>query len=176
MSAIGFFGSTALESMLSRATQNGSQKFKQGFQQLGQDLQSGNVSQAKSDLAALQIGPSALSSASPSSSSVSQAFNQIAQDLQSGNLTAAQSDYTTLGQNLQRNSIHGAHLHSHSTNSSNTVSQSQQELSELGQALKSGSLSGAQQAYTSLQAELTPFAGSSNSPSSSTGAGVNVSA
>ena len=106
-------------------------------------------------------------------------FQQLGQDLQSGNLTAAQSDYTTLGQNLQQNSIHGAHLHSHSTNSSNTVSQSQQELSELGQALKSGSLSGAQQAYTSLQAELTPFAGSaasSNSPSSSTGAGVNVSA
>ena len=47
MSAIGFLGSSVLESLLSRTTQNGAQKFKQGFQQLGQDLQSGNGSHAE---------------------------------------------------------------------------------------------------------------------------------
>ncbi len=111
MSAIGFMGSGVLESLLARSTQNNTQKLKQNFAQLGQDLQSGNVSQAESDLAGLQAGFAStqpLSSSSPSA--VTQAFNQIAQDLRSGNLTAAQSDYAALQQNLQQN---GHSYHSH---------------------------------------------------------------
>src|SRR5579884_4140499 len=101
-------GTAALEALFSRGTHQSTDKFKQTFQQLGQDLQAGNLQQAEADLAQLQptFNPnqSSTSTSSTSGSSnsstqtgtVSQAFNQLSQDLQSGNLTAAQSDYSTL--------------------------------------------------------------------------------
>ena len=108
MSSIGMMGADILESLVSSTRHGSSQKFKQDFQQLGQDLQSGNVTRGQADLTALQsdISSSSTSSSSSSSSSASvvtsQAFSQIAQDLQSGNLTAAQSDYANLQQGLQQ--------------------------------------------------------------------------
>jgi hypothetical protein len=186
MSAIGFMSSSVLESLLSRTTQNSAQKFKQGFQQLGQDLQSGNVSQAATDLASLQLGAgtsqsssgslpgtSSSSVSSSSASSVTQSFNQIAQDLKSGNLTAAQSDYVTLQQNLQQ----GHQMHSHRGGLSGAATELQQELSQLGQSLQSGNLSGAQQAYASLQTDLSAFGvgSSASSTGSSSGAALNLS-
>ena len=54
MSSIGMLGTAALESLFSRSTQSSADKFKQAFQQLGQDLQSGNIQQAEGDLATLQ--------------------------------------------------------------------------------------------------------------------------
>jgi hypothetical protein len=176
MSAIGLLGSSVLESLLSRTTQNSAQKFKQGFQQLGQDLQSGNVSQAETDLASLQLGTGLTqpSSSSPSSS-VTQSFNQIAQDLQSGNLAAAQSDYATLQQDLQQGG-HQHHAHRLS-GSSGAAADLQQELSQLGQALQSGNMSGAQQAYAAIQTDLSVFGAgnAANSSGSSAGVGVNLS-
>jgi soluble cytochrome b562 len=180
MSSIAMLGASALESMLSHSTQSRSQKFKQEFQQLGQDLQSGNTSQAESDLAALQPGPASTTSATPSL--VSQGFNQLAQDLQAGNLTAAQSDYTTLQQDLQQSSAQKFHHHSSSSSFNSAFSELQQTLSQLGQALHSGNLSGAQQAYTTLQADAAAFSSFDNtgnsafSVGSSTGTGVNVTA
>jgi len=155
MSAIGFMGSGILESLLTRSTQNNTQKLKQTYTQLGQDLQSGNVSQAQADLASLQAGFASsqpLSSSSPSP--ITQAFNQIAQDLQSGNLTAAQSDYTSLQQNLQQS---GHVYHSHRFGSHEASAQLQQELNQLGQALQTGNTTGAQQAYAQLQTDLSAF-------------------
>ena len=177
MSAIGMFGTGVLESLLSRTTQSSSQSFKQNFQQLGRDLQSGNTAQAQADLAALQPSASSQPSSANSTGLVSQSFTKIAQDLQSGNLSAAQSDYATLQQNLQQGSHREYHGHLHSATSSATT-QTQLALTQLGQALQSGSLSSAQQAYASLQTELSAFnssnvlGGSGQSGSS----GVNVSA
>jgi hypothetical protein len=182
MSAIGMLGAGMLESLLSNTTQNSFQKFKHDFQQLGQDLQSGNVSQAEGDLAALQPGSSSSQPNASSSSLVSQAFQQLSQDLHSGNVTAAQSDYAVLQQDLQQSA--GAtrhHRHAHSSASNDAITQLQQAFSQLGQALQSGNLSTAQQAYATLQSDTAVFSpfGSSNSTSGaglSTGTSVNFSA
>jgi hypothetical protein len=108
----------------------------------------------------------------------SQAFSQIAQDLQSGNLTAAQSDYANLQQGLQQGQGLGhGHHHFHSAAASSALTQAQDALAQLGQALQSGNLSAAQQAYTTFQADtaaFAPFAGSSSTGASSTGTGLNI--
>jgi len=83
--------------------QIGAKQPQQAFLQLGQDIQSGNLSAAQSDLATLeQLMPQYVSTAStPSNNSITNAFNQLSQDLQAGNLTAAQQDYSTLQVNFQ---------------------------------------------------------------------------
>lgn len=181
MSAIGFLSSSVMDALLSRGTQNSFEKFKQNFQQLGQDLQSGNVSKAQADLAALQPATALNQPSSVSPSLVSQSFNQIARDLQSGNLTAAQSDYTSLEQNLEQASDRTHHHHLHVASPNASMTQAQQALSQLGQALQAGNLNAAGQAYAALQTDLVGFAavpGSSGSPgvSSSAATGVNLSA
>lgn len=81
--------------------------YQQTFQQLGQDLQSGNLSAAQSDLATLQKAISQPATTSPTTSDpVTQAFHQLATDLQSGNLSAAQKDFSTLQQDLQASHFH----------------------------------------------------------------------
>src|SRR5450755_1201947 len=92
----------------------------QQFQQLGQALQSGNLSAAQSDFASLQKAfPQSASTSSATSSTaanpLSQAFNQLASDLQSGNLSAAQKDYSTIQQDVQgaNGGTSGAHSHHH---------------------------------------------------------------
>ena len=82
--------SSSLFDFNTQAAQNKRQQFLQEFQQLGQDLQSGNLSAAQSDFAALeQLKPQTSSTASSSSSSpIAQAFKQLSQDLQSGNVSA----------------------------------------------------------------------------------------
>ncbi len=182
MSAIGMMGANVLEALLSRtsSSQNQSHKFKQDFQQLGQDLQSGNVTRGQADLAALQSDLSTQPSSSASPNLASQTLNQLAQDLQTGNLTAAQSDVATLQQNMQQGAGHGQHHHAHVSASSNGLAQLQQSFSELGQALQSGNLSSAQQAYAAIQADTAALAplGSSNSYNASSPAiaGMSVSA
>ncbi|MGO9405089.1 MAG: hypothetical protein ACLPVW_16625 [Terriglobales bacterium] len=94
---------------------------------------------------------------------ITQAFNQLASDLQSGNLAAAQKDYSTLQQDLQTQSGKGHHLHNHHIHAGGSGDSSSQnpllqDLNELGQSLTSGNLSGAQQAYSTLQQEFQQFA------------------
>jgi hypothetical protein len=175
MASIALMGSTALESLMSHAAHSSTSRFRMAFQQLGQDLKAGNTTQAETDLAMLQPA----TSNEPSSSSpgfMSAAFNKIAQDLQSGNLTAAQSDYATLQQNLQQHS----HVSHHLANaSSQGAAQTQQVLAQLGQALQSGNLSAAQQAYATLQTDLPGFmftgANGSSSGSAAASSGINIS-
>ena len=159
---------------------NRKQQFQQEFQQLGQDLQSGNLSAAQSDFATLQqSGPQATSTAfAQSTDPIAQAFNQLSTDLKSGNTTAAQQDYATIQQDMQNQATQnqGTHFHHHhhhggGGSQANAISQMFQQL---GQALQSGNLSAAQQAYGSLQQDLQQFAesaitiqGTSSSPGSS---------
>ena len=104
MSVTGIAASS-LFSFLTQTVQSKKQQFQQEFQQLGQDLQSGNMSAAQSDFATLKQdmpqSSSTTSSSAQSGSGIATAFSQLAQDLQSGNLTAAQSDYATLQQDFQ---------------------------------------------------------------------------
>jgi len=168
----------------------------QEFQQLGQDLQAGNLSAAQSDFATLQQlvsqAGSAVSSASSSSSSspsqsgnpIAQAFSQLATDLKSGNLTGAQQDFAQIQkdfQNLaaqnQASGDNGAGLpHHHHRGESNSISQL---FEQLGQSLQSGDLTSAQSAFATLQQDLQQFStGFANADTSSQAAttGVSVSA
>ena len=68
------------------------QQFGQVFQQLGQDLQSGNLSAAQSDLLTLQqsVLLAASIEASSSKDRIAHDVGQLSKDLQSGNISAAQ--------------------------------------------------------------------------------------
>jgi hypothetical protein len=147
--------SSNLFDFISQSVQTKAQQVQKEFQQLGQDLQSGNLSAAQSDFATLQqSSPQANStSSSQSSNPIAQAFNQLSQDLQSGNVSAAQQDYTTIQQDFQTQAAQaqGHHHHGGGGGIASTISQ---EFTQLGQALQSGNLSSAQQAYSTLQQSL----------------------
>jgi hypothetical protein len=147
--------------------------YQQKIQQLGQDLQSGNLKSAQSDFATLQqaFSQSAATSGTTSADSstnttipVTQTFSQLASDLQSGNLPAAQTNASTLQQTLQSpngtSSTH--HLHHHHSGGGGGDSTNQnpllEDLNQVGQSLTSGNLSSAQQAYATLQQQLQQFA------------------
>jgi len=95
----------------STSTSQSSSPLAQAFDQLGQDLQSGNLSGAQKDYATIQQDlQTQLSqthhhhhhhSGGSGQSQVSQLFSQLGQDLQSGNLSGAQSDFSSLQQVLQ---------------------------------------------------------------------------
>jgi len=147
------------------------QEAQKEFQQLGQDLQAGNLSAAQADFVTLQkYAPQSASTSSSQQSNnpIAQAFNQLSQDLQSGNLTAAQQDYSTLQSDLQNqgSQVHHHHHHHHHSGGSEQNSAAQ-AFSQLGQALQSGNLSAAQQAYATLQQDLPQFAQSSSSTTQS---------
>lgn len=135
------------------------QQFKQEFQQLGEDLQSGNLSAAQSDLAALeQLGPKSNAvSSGPASSPLSQAFQQLAPDLQSGHLSAAQQDYSTIKQDIQNHAAQMRHRHHGSSGESSQIGQLFQQL---GQDLQSGDLTSARKAYSQFQQDLARWAAS----------------
>jgi soluble cytochrome b562 len=139
------------------------QEFKQEFQQLGQDLQAGNLSAAQSDFATLQqLGPqSQVNTSAQGSNPISQAFEQLSQDLQSGNVSAAQQDFTTIQQDFQnlaqaqpQTQTQPPEHHHHHGGSDGAISQL---ITQLGQALQSGNLSAAQQAYSTLQLDFQKF-------------------
>ncbi len=147
--------------------QNQMQLFRQEFQQLGQDLQSGNLSAAQSDFATLEKNaPQGSSASAPSSGAIFQGFQQLSTDLQSGNVSAAQQDYSNLQKDFQ--TIAAQHHHHHhvgggesSSGSSSSTSSTTQTLDQLGQALQAGNLSAAQQAYSSLMQEFQQFGANS---------------
>jgi len=197
---MGIFGiaSTILGQIASVTNQNpNKQQFKQGFQQLGQDLQSGNLPQAQSDFSSLQqLLPTGQQSSlltpasgAQSGSPMANAVSQLAQDLKSGNTAATQSDLATVQQDVQqlgqqRGAGH-AHHHHHPGGESSQSSSEQNALSmlfgQLGQQLQAGNLSGAQQAYSTMQQEFQQFtlnnsSSPSGAPSAASGANFSLSA
>ena len=153
------------------------QQFQKEFQQLGQDLKSGNLSAAQSDFATLQqnsTSSSATTSAS-NSSAIAQAFSQLGKDLQSGNLSAAQQDFSNIQQDTQSQSTqaHGHHHHHHGGgggggSSSSSQSTLAQEFAQLGQDLQAGNVSAAQQAYSAVQQSFAAFGANSANTSAAT--------
>jgi hypothetical protein len=207
MSIIGILSSNLFSTGTAQNTQNTQgtranaprfEQIKEEFQQLGQDLQSGNLTQAQSDFATLsknfpgasQNSATTLTSAATTtpaagttgSTSLVQQFAQLGQDLQSGNLQAAQKDFTNLqqtaqqdiGQQIQGHHRHGHHHHGGGTEFASSSSSRQsnpisQAFSKLGQDLQAGNLSGAQSAFATLQNDLQQIGGFVSSGSSGTG-------
>ena len=181
-----------------QSTQNNQSQFQQiqtDFQQLGQDLQAGNLTGAQQDFATLQQAlPSGQSQSQQNTASpIAQAFTALSQALQSGNLQDAQTAFTTLQGDIQQQQGSGQrHHHHHGGNSSqSTASAASQQTNPvatafgaLSQALQSGNLSGAQTAFATLQQDLTQqfagdlasYTGSTGSSSAAAGANLNVTA
>ena len=81
-------------------------QFQQGFAQLGQDLQTGNLSAAESDFATLPKPGEAPGSPSQIDSPIEESFLQLRDNLQSGNLTGAQQDYKEIQQDVHNRLAH----------------------------------------------------------------------
>lgn len=155
--------STNLFNYGTQNTESNFQKVQQEFQQLGQDLQSGNLSAAQTDFATLQsLQPQNNStSQSQSNNPIAEAFSQLSQDLQSGNLSGAQQDFATIQQDIQSQAAQGQsqateghHHHHHHGSGGEEQSAVSQAFQQLGQALQTGNLTSAQQAYSTLQQDF----------------------
>lgn len=167
MSVSGVSSSNSLSQSL-QTWQARAQKIQNEFQQLGQDLQAGNLTQAQSDFSTLSKN---VSSPLQGNGALSQAFSALGSALQSGGLAVAQKAYAALQQDVQQ-AGHGQHHHHHAQSSSQTANAStesslSQLFSSLGSALQSGNLSAAQTAYSSLEQGLNQldWGSGTNSPS-----------
>jgi hypothetical protein len=167
--------------------QNNFQQFQQDFQQLGTDLQAGNLSAAQNDFTALQqLTPQNNASGATqtqNSNPIGQAFNQLATDLQAGNLSAAQQDYTQIQQDFQSQAAQGGghhhHHHGDGGGAQGAGGQIQQLFGELGTALQAGNLSNAQQVYATLQQDFQQLGqgnGASGQPAQSGSGTLSVNA
>lgn len=167
MAALGLLSSSFLQYGAVRAMQQS----RQAIQQLGQDLQSGNLSAAQTDFSSLtdptQVGStsstqssntSTQSSSTSTQNTIAQEFQKLGQDLQSGNLSAAQQDYTAMQQSTQTQAAQGHHHGHHHHGGGGDMSQVDQAVNQLGQSLQSGNLSTAQAAYASLTQDLAQMA------------------
>jgi hypothetical protein len=181
MSIIGLLSSNLFSAGAAQNTQSSQnnpsvfQQIKTEFQQLGQDLQSGNLTAAQSDFTTLSqdlsgANQSSVTTASTASgdNTIGKALAQLGQDLKSGNLQGAQQDFTNLQQDVQQLSsqqVGGHHGHHHHYTESSQSSSSRQtnpiaqEFSALAQDLQAGNLSGAQSAFSALQNDLQQIGG-----------------
>ncbi|HEY2388834.1 MAG TPA: hypothetical protein VGK30_17900 [Candidatus Binatia bacterium] len=154
------------------------QKVRSDLNQVGQDLQSGNVPQASADYATLEQDlPS--SSIDPNSP-FGQKLAALGQALQSGDLSGAQQAYSTLNQSRGAGGHH--HHHHHQAQGSGSKGQPNspldQVLNQLGQDLQSEDLSGAQQDFAALLKQLGPatsYDPAGAAPAAATQAGSTVS-
>ena len=176
MSAVGI-SSTSFFDYSRQNIQTKMQQAQQEFQQLGQDLQSGNISAAQTDMAALQKLQPQSSTSSTQSNPIAQEFTQLSQDLQAGNISNAQQDYAKIQQDFQSQSTSTAlsqtHAHHHHGGGSGS-SEMSQLLAQLGQDLQSGNLSTAQQTYSTLAQDFPQVAqnGVTSQTSSQSSAGA----
>ena len=157
-----------------QAWQARTQKIQSEFQQLGQDLQAGKLSQAQADFRALSQN---VSGPLQSNSALAQAFGSLGSALKTGSLSAAQQAYTTLQEDIQQ--AGQGHPHHHAGSSSqNTNSSAGNALSQLfsilGSALLSGNLSAAQTAYSTLSQGLAGFSGGVGSGSQPAASAVSL--
>lgn len=155
------------------AVQSRFQHIKLNFQQIGQDLQSGNLSQAQSDFAALQqFLPSNQTAASTSSqpgtfasSPLGKAVSQLVNGFNSVVLNASPTEPSATQQGTAQiaapQGTGNPHAHRHHGTALLDSAQASAEqnalstlFSQLGQAIQGGNLSTAQSAYASLQQEF----------------------
>ena len=162
--------------------QNNLGQFRQEFQALASDLQSGDLTGAQQAFAAVQqLLPN--SSAGNQTQNGQQGSNQnpfatdlnaLGQALQSGKVSDAQEAFAKLQQDMQ--SVQGRHHHHHHNGSASAPGSGQNTLATdfqtLGQALQSNNLMDAQTAFAKLQQDIqstyNPSVGSNAGSSSST--------
>jgi hypothetical protein len=192
MSISGVSSSDVFQASVAQGAQTKLQQIQSQFQKVGQDLQSGNLTQAQADFVTLsQELPSAQqaggSTATGPTNTLAKSFQALGQDLQAGNLAASQADFATIQQDAQQQSSGHAqgHHHHHGGGTSQASNTLQQAFTSLGTALQSGNLSSAQQAYETFQADVQQVfpsfsgasSGTSTASSSTAGSGtVNVTA
>jgi hypothetical protein len=168
--------SDVFQASVAQGAQNKFQQIQSQFQKVGQDLQSGNLTQAQADFATLsQELPSAQqaggSTTTGPTSILAKAFQALGQDLKAGNLAASQADFATIQQDAQQQSsgqAQGHHRH-HGGGSSQASNTLEQAFTSLGTALQSGNLSSAQQAYATFQSDVQQAFPSFSAASSGTG-------
>jgi hypothetical protein len=178
MSVAGILGSS-LFNFLTQSVQSKGQQFKQEFQQLGLDLQSGNLSAAQVDLASLQPTGSQANSTTSSlqnNDPIGLDFKQLSQDLQSGNVSAAQQDYAKIQQDFQNQAATRHVHHHHQGGGGGEASAISQLMQQLGQDLQTGNLTDAQKAYGTLQQQFALSNGLFQPSSTSTSNSVSVNA
>ena len=173
MSVGAILGSVLQSALAATNTPSRFKQFQQEFQQLGKDLQAGNLTQAQTDLVTLEqnspflrtgAGATATgSSAIAGNNPIAQAFNQLAQDLRAGNVSAARQDFSAIQQDFQNAQSQApaqgeGHHHHHAFSGQSAASPLAQLFTQLGQALQTGNLSSAQQAYSTLQQDFQQFA------------------
>ena len=182
--------SDVFQASVAQGAQNKFQQIQSQFQKVGQDLQSGNLTQAQADFATLsQELPSAQqaggSTATVPTNTLTKALHALGQDLKAGNLAASQADFATLQQDAQQQTSGQAqgHHHHHGGGSSQASNTLEQAFTSLDTALQSGNLSSAQQAYATFQTDVQQafpsFSAASSGTASSIAAGsgsVNVTA
>ena len=136
-----------------------SQQIKSDFEQLADDLQSGNLTGAQQDVSALSQDIPATQQGS--SNPMLNSLNSVGQDLKSGNLSSAQQDFATLQSNVQQAWAlrPGNHTRVHTVPSGVGLGGSTlgQDFDALKQALQTGNTSSAQQAYSTLQTDLQQY-------------------
>jgi outer membrane protein assembly factor BamD (BamD/ComL family) len=161
-------------SSLSLSAQNWqakAQQVKTEFQQLGKDIQAGNISQAQSDFSTLSQN---LPGSVQGNSSLPQTLSALGSALQSGNVSTAQQDYATLQQAIQQagQGQQLQHHHHHDMGNSSQSSSSENKVSQLfgsiGSDLQAGNLSAAQAAYSTLSQKLAGFGWGASSGSGTT--------
>lgn len=158
---VGAIGSSGVPQVAN--IQRNYQQVRSEFQNLGQDLQAGNLAQAQTDFVTLSATASTQFGAN---SAVSKTLNTIGQALQSGDLSTAQQAFSTLPSGLTGHSGTG-----HGGSQRGTMHPYLQGLDQLGQALQSGNLTGAQQAFAALQQnwqQVVPNSVPAASPSNGT--------
>jgi hypothetical protein len=168
--------SDVFQASVAQGAQTKFQQIQSQFQKVGQDLQSGNLTQAQADFATLsQELPSAQQAGSSTTtgptSTLGKALQALGQDLKAGNLAASQADFATIQQDAQQQSSGQAqgHHHHHGGGSSQASNTLEQAFTSLGTALQSGNLSSAQQAYATFQSDVQQAFPSFSAASSGTG-------
>jgi len=151
MAVAGLAATSFFSGAIGQSAHNRFRHTQQDFQQLGQDLQAGNLTQAQSDFAALQKDYPGAQANSGVESGGAAAFQKLAQDLQSGNLSAAQTDFKSLQIDAQQGGGVAGNPHHRSSHGLGATEQDASQLfSQLGQALQAGNIAAAQRSYGSL--------------------------
>ena len=161
------------------------QQSQQDFQELGQALQSGNLSGAQQAFSALQqLMPNASSSNSQTqtlppltgTNSISNDLSALTQAIQSGNQTDAQTDLTKLTQDLQ--SVKGKshhHHHHHASTSLQDVTSASADSSASSSSSTSNTPTTAATSSSSVNSGISQYLAMMAIFQSSAGSSLNVS-
>jgi hypothetical protein len=137
MSIAGISASNLFQSNFAQAAQDRFQRIQSQFKQLGQDLQSGDLTQAQADFATLakelpRTQPQSQSATgdSTTTSAIAQAFKALGQDVQAGNLSAAQQDFAAIQQDAQQQPARQTHHHHHRHHAASSTPQGSGPISQ----------------------------------------------